>query len=130
MRPSVLLAWAGLIPVMIANGVARESLYGPRVGDLAAHQISTGIGIVLLFAYVWFVLPRLRVRSPGEAWSIGLVWVALTIAFEFLFGRFVAGHSWGHLIRDHNVFAGRIWALFLLATLTMPRLIYRLRDPS
>jgi len=40
--------------------------------------------------------------------TIGLVWLAMTVAFEFLFGDYVAGHSWDRLLHDYNLFAGRL----------------------
>jgi len=126
-RLSALVAWAGLIPIMIANGVARESLYGPKVGDLPGHQISTAIGVLLLFGYVWLVFPWLRLTSPADGWRVGGLWVLLTVCFEFGFGRLVAGHSWSRLLQDYNLLAGRVWILFLAATALIPWLIFRVR---
>jgi hypothetical protein len=42
------------------------------------------------------------------------------MAFEFGFGRLVMGHPWSRLLRDYNVFAGRLWGLVLLVVLLMP----------
>lgn len=127
MRRSAFIAWLGLMPLMILNGVIRQSIYGPYVGELAGHQISTATGIALLLAYLWLVFPRLRLRSAREAWRLGLLWLGLTLAFEFLFGRFVVGHSWVRLLQDYDLLAGRVWVLFLVAVVLGPLLIYRLR---
>ena len=51
---------------------------------------------------------------------LGTVWVALTVAFEFLAGHYVFGNSWERLIVDYNVFRGRIWILVLLMNLFAP----------
>jgi hypothetical protein len=55
------------------------------------------------------------------------MWLSLTIAFEFLFGHFVAGHLWSKLLHDYNVLAGRVWAFFLIWVTAAPYLFYRLQ---
>ena len=57
--------------------------------------------------------------------AIGLIWLGLTVAFEFLFGRFVAGHSWIRLLQDYNILAGRVWSLLLLWVALAPYLFTR-----
>lgn len=48
------------------------------------------------------------------------------LAFEFVFGRYVAGHSWARLMADYNILAGRLWVFFLLWMLVMPFVIFKL----
>jgi low affinity Fe/Cu permease len=108
------LAWIPMVFIAIANGAMREFTYGKRMSELAAHQIST-ITALFFFGIYIFILTRFwRIESPGQAITIGLVWLALTVAFEFIFGHYVAGHSWERLFRDYNIFAGRIWILVLI----------------
>ena len=45
------LAWFGMMILAILNGTLRDVFYKPHVGDLAAHQISTVILLVLFAAY-------------------------------------------------------------------------------
>jgi hypothetical protein len=111
---------------MIANGIARESLYAPAMSELRAHQISTVTGSVLLLAYTWMFFPWLRIESPREAWIAGALWLVLTVAFEFLFGHFVARHSWRRLLQDYHILEGRLWSLFLLLTLLAPRIVLQI----
>ncbi len=121
------LVWVGLVPVMIANGIARQSLYGSTMSELGAHQLSTLTGAVLLLGYTWLLFPWMEVDSPRAAWVAGAVWLALTVAFEFGFGHYVAGHSWSRLLQDYDLLAGRVWVLFLALVLAAPRLILSLR---
>jgi len=51
---------------------------------------------------------------------MGACWTAMTIAFEFGFGHYIMGNSWGKLLADYNFFAGRLWVLVLLAVLAGP----------
>ena len=50
----------------------------------------------------------------------------MTLAFEFLFGHYVAGHSWSRLIADYNILEGRVWSLFLVWIAVLPYVVWRL----
>ena len=121
-----LLCWALLAIVSIANGILRQSTYGTAMPELTAHQVSTMTGIVLTGTVVWLFSRRWPLGSGREALRIGLLWLAMTVAFEFSFGRLVAGHSWSELVADYDLSAGRLWPVFLLWTAAMPYLFYRL----
>ena len=118
--------WLVLAVLAIVNGVLRVNTYGRYLPELAAHQISTLTGIALTGIAVWLFHRKQPTASMSEAWLIGAMWLAMTVAFEFGFGHFVAGQSWEHLFVDYNLFAGRIWPLFLLWMLVMPALFHRL----
>jgi hypothetical protein len=107
------LGWLGGPLIGIANGTLRELGYKDRVGERTAHQISTGSAIAL-FAGYFELLARLRpLTSTREALRVGAAWLALTIAFEFGFGRGVAHTSWDDLLADYDVRKGRLWPLVL-----------------
>ena len=120
-------AWLPMVPIAIANGVLRETWYGPQLTELAAHQASTISALFLLGAYIWFVLRRWPPTRRGQALGIGLLWICLTLAFEFLFGHYVAGHAWDRLLADYDLLAGRIWVLIPLALGLAPWLAYQLQ---
>lgn len=65
-------------------------------------------------------MPWIAPRGVEEAWAVGVGWVALTLAFEFLGGHFLFGKSWTELTVDYNLLAGRIWVLVLVVTLLAP----------
>ena len=121
------LCWFGLAMIATANGVLRQSTYGRALSETQAHQVSTLIGILLTGLFVWLVSRRLPLESKAQAWTVGVVWLAMTIAFEFGFGRYVAGHSWQRLLADYDLFAGRVWPVFLLWVTVTPYLFYRMR---
>lgn len=115
------------MPIAIANGVARNLLYMPYVGDLFAHQISTIIGITL-FVFVGYLFFRGIVKeySYRELILSGLFLVIMTILFEFGFCHFVDNISWKKCLADYNIFKGRVWTLFLFAEFMTPALIKKL----
>jgi hypothetical protein len=41
------------------------------------------------------------------------------------FGHFIDGKTWGELVQDYNIFAGRLWPVFLGIEALAPLLIYR-----
>jgi hypothetical protein len=121
----VLVAWFTMLVVSVANGAARDFIYGKRMSELAAHQLSTFFGILLLGAVIWV---HLRLCPPGsahEAAVIGVAWLALTVAFEFLFFHFVGGHSWAALLANYNVFRGRVWVFIPIWLLVAPWFFYQ-----
>ena len=118
-----LLAWLGGPLIGIANGTLRELGYKDRVGERTAHQISTGSAIAL-FAGSFELLARLRpLTSTREALQVGAAWLALTIAFEFGFGRLVAHTSWDELLADYDLRKGRLWPLVLAWILLGPAVV-------
>lgn len=124
-----LAVWLGLALVAVAAGVLRETLLTPRVGAAASHVMGTAVVVaVLLLAIglsIRWIVPGLQ---TGDLWTVGVLWLILTVAFEFGFGHWVAGHSWERLLADYDVTAGRIWVLVPLTMLLAPVWLGRLRD--
>lgn len=117
------LAWAPMIVIAIVNGLFRENILSKKFEELQAHQLSTASAIVLFGIYIWFILRVWKPESAGQAWSIGLMWLGLTVAFEFVFGHYVAGHSWNRLLHDYNLLEGRVW-VFVLIWVTMAPIVF------
>jgi len=117
----IITTWLLFIPIAISNGIVRDTVYKPLVGDLTAHQLSTVLAIILFFSLAFSLLQNsLTHLSDRTTILIGLFWVGLTICFEFSFGHFVDGASWGRLFADYNLLAGRVWGIFLLTVALTP----------
>lgn len=121
-----LLAWIGLVIVAILNGALRVKGYSPYMSELAAHQLSTGIGLCFFSFIFWFLTGAYRLESSGLALGIGAMWLVLTILFEFVFGHFVIGHPWSKLFADYNIFKGRLWSLVLFWTFVGPYVCFKI----
>ena len=115
-----LLIWLGLLILAILNGGFREGVLVPRLGRGLAHAASTVMLSVLILAAGWISVPWIGPRTVQEAWTIGIIWVALTLGFEFLAGHFIFGKPWQELLADYNLLAGRIWIMVLIVTLMTP----------
>ena len=120
--------WLALAILMIAQGLLREWLATPILGELRAHQLSSLTGALIIVAVSVLTLRWLEaIGRLAAQLRIGLFWLALTVLFEFGFGHWIAGHSWAHLLRDYDLSTGRLWLLVLVATLAGPWLAARLR---
>ena len=122
-----ILAWLPMVLIAIANGALREGWYGKYLGELQAHQISVVSGVLLFGVYIWTVIRMWRPESTGHALGIGLMWLVLTVTFEFVFGHYVRGISWSTLLHDYNLFSGRLWVVVLVWVTVGPYVFYRLQ---
>ena len=87
------LAWIPMVFIAIINGAIREGWHGKHWSELQAHQVSTATGVLLFGICIWALICIWRPVSGEHALTIGLVWLGMTIAFEFLFGRYVVKRS-------------------------------------
>jgi len=69
----------GLLAIM--NGAIREALYGQFMQELAAHQLSTLVGLILFGVHIWALSGIFRIQSSKQAIIIGGLWLIMTIAF-------------------------------------------------
>jgi hypothetical protein len=122
-----LVAWLLMLLVSIANGAVRDFTYGKHMDELTAHQLSSVSGILVLGLVIWGFVRRYPPLSSREAISIGLLWMALTVAFEFLFFHYVGGHSWAELLANYNVLKGRVWVVVLAWVAIAPYVFFRLK---
>jgi len=114
------LIWLVLSVLAVLNGLARNSFITPKIGEHGGHVAST-----ILFCTVIFIVSLMSIRwmgpeSRGNAWLIGIVWLVLTVSFEFLAGHYLFGSAWSKLLADYNLANGRIWLFVLLTTFFAP----------
>ena len=115
-----LAIWIGLLVLAILNGGFREAVLVPRLGRGVGHAVSTVMLSALILGAGWISTPWIGPRSVQEAWTIGLIWVSLTLAFEFAFGRYVQHKSWGELLDAYAFKDGNVWPVVLAVTLLAP----------
>lgn len=125
------LVWFGIMLAAILNGAVRDVLLVPRLGDPVARALSCVTLAAVILLITWLTLDWIRPPSSADAWRIGVMWLAMTLAFEFLAGHFLFRTPWQTLLADYDVLAGRLWVLVLIATLAAPGILYRLaHNPS
>jgi hypothetical protein len=114
-----------MVVLALLNATLRELLVAPAVGDYPAHVVSTLTLVAALAALVYVYLGRVPDHTTAERWAVGVLWAGLTVAFEFGFGRYVAGESWAALLGQYDVTAGMIWVLVPVFLLVAPALFGR-----
>ena len=120
------LAWFPMILIAVANGAVREAWLIPRLGEHAGRQVSTLLLIALFAVYIALIVRTWPFASNGQALAVGAMWLVLTLAFEFLLGRFVSGLSWQQMLAEYDLAAGRLWAVVPIWLGIAPYLFFRL----
>ncbi len=128
MAVRAVVIWCALLVVASINGFVREAVLIPRTGDVAGRALSTLALSTFIVIVTWFSIGWIAPRSVQQAWAVGVMWVALTLAFEFLAGHYLFHNPWSRLLEDYDVLRGRIWILVLVVTLASPRLCAGLRN--
>ena len=115
-----LLVWVCFIPVAILNGGLREHVLARALGEKWALPLSGIILSACIFLITWLLLPRaVKALSSKDSLRIGICWVFLTIAFEFVSGL-AGGSTITELLAAYNPLTGNLWLLVLAATLLSP----------
>ena len=119
--------WLMLLLAAILNAMVREQLFAAWFGQAVALPLSGITLSVLVFAIALVFVPRLGTLSAKLYLGIGLVWVVLTLAFEFLLGYFLLAQAWRETIQVLDITQGNLFALVLVVSLLSPWLAARLR---
>ena len=125
-----LLAWFPMLVLAVANGAIRQGLFTRYMSDLRAHQLSTLTGSIVIGAFVWLVIRRWPPSSGLMAFMIGVMWLVLTVAFEFFMGLVLADRPLHQVLFDYNVLAGRVWVFFLAWLTLAPLIFYKLKPAA
>ena len=96
--------------------------------SIGAGRSFTGSVLFLLIAY--FCEPWMRLRSFADCRHAGLLWLALTLAFEWNFGHYVTGRSWENLAANYNLLHGGLMPVGLAIFAMTPWIAWRLRQAS
>jgi hypothetical protein len=108
-----LVIWLGLLVVAIANGALREGVL-LKVLPRSLAFICSGLLLIAAVLLVAMVAMRWLGRvDVTRCLLVGLLWLALTVGFEFGFGL-ARGRSMGSLLDAYRFREGNIWPLVLL----------------
>jgi len=115
-----LAVWLLILPLMVANGILRETALVGLLGRRGADLASAVLGIAIILAVTRPFLRRSTSRSRGSLARVSAIWLVLTVAFEFLFGHYVDGKSWSELTANYQVWNGALWPFVLAALVASP----------
>jgi hypothetical protein len=115
--------WLIQLVCAVALGAGRQLVLAPILGELAARAVGT-LALCLAIALLARRFIRRHRPAPAARLAVGVLWCALTLAFEFLAGHYLFGASWETLAADWNMAQGHLWplvpAVALLAPLPAP----------
>lgn len=122
-----IVIWFVLMVLAILNGTVRVKLIIPFTGLTPGLAISTVMLCALILLATWMSIPWMGPRDARQAWSVGLLWLAMTLGFEFLAGHFLFKKPWPELLVDYDITKGRIWVLVPVVTVLAPWLMAKAR---
>ena len=118
-----------LLAVAVANGALTVAVLIPRLGDYPADVVSTLMLSILIAIVAWLTTEWMQVDSARSGLAVGALWVACTLAFEFVVGHYVFRSSWQKLLAEYHVHNERIWVLVLVVTFFAPLWAFSQRHP-
>lgn len=122
-----IIIWFLLSVVAVLNGILRNSFITPNTGEYTGHVVSTMTLCVLIYLLTWLLIRWIGPDSCCDAIFIGLLWILMTVSFEFLAGHYLFGNPWERLLADYNIARGRVWVFVLITTLVAPVCTARIR---
>ena len=119
--------WLLIVVAAIINGTIREKLLTPWLGAEISLPLS-GITLSALVLVITYGTLAIFGKAKANVYIfIGLFWLALTLAFEYLFGHFVLGKSWHEISQVFNVQDGNLFSVVLIVTAIAPWLVAKLK---
>lgn len=121
------IAWTALPFAAVANGVVRDTTYGKGMGETASHSLAVAPLAAVVGLWAGFLARRWPLRSRRSAVRVGILWLALTLAFETGLGK-ARGVSTRDQLAEYDVRRGKLWPLALLVIALAPLFHYRRRS--
>ena len=121
------LVWLLFIPLAIANGALRDLVFTPTLGDTLGRAASSLALSLLILGLTLLLVKRLGVDTRAGYLVVGAFWLVLTLLFEVSFFVLVMGHPMDELLKDFDIFRGRLWLVVLVTTFFAPLLASKMR---
>lgn len=122
-----ILIWLSIIPLAFLNGAFRDEILTPLLGITVALPISGIILCLFIFVVSFILIPKIGKGTARTYWTIGGLWVVLTILFETIVGL-VRGNTIGEIISAYNITTGNLWLLVVVFMGVAPWLIMRIKQ--
>jgi len=121
------IVWIGILLCAIANGALRTIVLIPQLGQLPSMVISGVLLSAVILVITYLALPWLHVRNKKHLLQIGLLWLAATVAFEFIFGL-ARGVDMETILAAYTFTNGDLWPAVLLVVALAPWMMNNVRE--
>ena len=115
-----LSVWLILAVLMSANGVLRESVLRPQLGDRPSDLLSVALGVTLILVVTAFGFRPLVGLPLPRLVAASILLVCLTVMFEIVIGRLVDQKSWAELATNYAFWRGSLWPVVLAVVALSP----------
>lgn len=121
-----LVIWLLVIPCAILNGGFRDLILTPILGEYALPASGIMLSIII-FILCLIGIPRMERGNSSTYKIMGIVWIILTIAFEFIFGNLIMNKSIPELIKAYDITTGNLWLIVVILTGVYPFIIAKIK---
>ena len=111
--------WLLILTAESIAGTIRRIWLVPALGEHTAHQIGVVVASALILFIAWLTARWLDARTFKAQLQVGVLWVALMLAFEFGVG-FAIGNSMPQMLVEYDLSRGGLMGLGFLVLLFAP----------
>lgn len=122
--------WLIIIVAESISGTIRSLWLIPAVGEVRAGQIGFVVGVIIVITTARLSIRCMRPEKPSALLAIGLLWAALTLAFEVALGRLVLNYSWERMVSDYDIAQGGLMLIGLAVLLFAPLIAATVRGAN
>ena len=122
-----LALWMILMLAETLQGLWRVKVLSIWIGDAVAREVSVFSGSLVILLITFAFIGWIAARNARTLLIVGVTWVALTVVYEFLLGRFAFHQTWADIASDFDLVHGRLLPIGLLLLLFSPLLAAWLR---
>ena len=124
-----LATWLLIAVLESAQGVLRQLYLVPVLGDLRSRQWGVASGTLIIFLVALVTARWMGAASARTLLGVGVIWVALTLAFEVGLGLML-GLPVQRLLADYRLSEGGYLGVGMMFMLLAPLLAGRLRNST
>ncbi len=121
-----LLIWLLIAPLAILNGGLRDKVINPLMGAEYGLPLSGILLCTMIFALCYMSIGWVGKGTSKAYLTIGLLWMALTVLFEFCLGLLMQ-NSVSELIKAYDITTGNLWLVVVLFTGAAPWLAAKMK---
>jgi hypothetical protein len=122
-----IVVWVVFIFAESLNGAVRIFWLMPTLGEVWAERISFVIGSVLILTIATLLVHWMQIPQRSQQFSIGILWLLLTLGFEIALGRFAFGYSWSQIAADYDLRQGGLMPIGLAWLIFAPFIAEKLQ---
>ncbi|MFM7219505.1 MAG: hypothetical protein ACKO21_04695 [Nodosilinea sp.] len=121
------IVWLLIALAETLHGILRVRLLNRRIGDRQARQVGVLTGSIMILLIGWLTMPWIGPASIPQCLTIGALWLALMLTFEFGLGHWVFRFSWRRLTADFDLCKGGLLSLGMAVLFLTPLITAKLR---